>query len=58
MDNSQQSDSYLDYTDYSVSGITAEAGLIIRAKSLSFNVGYSTLNFSYSNIVFGLGYNF
>jgi len=58
MDNSLQSDSYLDYTDYSVSGIAAEAGVIIRAKKLSFNVGYSTLNFSYSNIVFGLGFNF
>jgi hypothetical protein len=58
MDNSLQGDSYLDYTDYSVSGITAEAGIIIRAKMLSFNVGYSTLNFSYSNIVFGIGLNF
>jgi hypothetical protein len=58
MDNSLQGDSYLDYTDYSVSGITAEAGIIIRAKMLSFNVGYSTLNFSYSNIVFGVGLNF
>ena len=58
MDNSLQSDSYLDYTDYSVSGVAAEAGAILRAKTLSFNVGYSTLNFSYSNIVFGLGINF
>jgi len=58
MDNSLQSDSYLNYTDYSVSGLTAEAGVIIKAKILSFNLGYSTLNFEYSNIVFGLGLNF
>ena len=58
MDNSLQSDSYLDYTDYSVSGLTAEAGMIIKAKMLSFNVGYSSLNFEYSNIVFGVGLNF
>lgn len=58
MDNSLQSDSYLDYTDYSVSGLTAEAGIILKAKMLSFNVGYSTLNFEYSNIVFGVGFNF
>lgn len=58
MDNSLQSDSYLDYTDYSVSGFTAEAGVIIKAKMLSFNIGYSTLNFEYSNVVFGIGLNF
>lgn len=56
--NDLQSDSYINYTDYSASGIAAEGGVIIRAKSLSFNVGYSTLNFSYSNIVFGVGFNF
>ena len=56
--NDLQSDSYIDYIDYSASGIAAEGGVIIRAKSLSFNVGYSTLNFSYSNIVFGVGLNF
>jgi len=58
MDNSLQGDSYLDYSDYSVSGLTAEAGIIIKAKMLSFNVGYSNLNFKYSNIVFGVGLNF
>jgi hypothetical protein len=58
MDNSLQTNSYLEYTDYSVSGLTAEAGIILRAKMLSFNVGYSNLNFEYSNIVFGIGLNF
>lgn len=53
-----QSDSYLDYTDYSASGIAAEAGFIVKAKMVSFNLGMSTLNFSYSNIVFGIGLNF
>ena len=58
MDNSLKDESYLDYTDYSVSGIAAEAGIIVRAKSFSFNIGYSALDFSYSNIVFGIGLNF
>jgi hypothetical protein len=58
MTNEQVGDSYLNYKDYSVSGITAEAGFIVRAKAISFNVGYSTLNFEYSNIVFGIGFNF
>jgi len=56
--NTIESNSYLDYTDYSASGFAAEAGFIVRAKAVSFNVGYSTLNFSYSNIVFGIGLNF
>jgi hypothetical protein len=58
MDNSLQSDSYIDYTDYSVNGISVEGGFIFRANMVSFNVGYSTLNFGYSNIVFGVGINF
>ena len=56
--NDVESDSYLDYTDYSALGFAAEAGLIVRTKALSFNLGMSTLNFSYANIVFGIGLNF
>lgn len=56
--NNLQSNSYINYNDYSASGFAAEAGLIVRAKALSFNLGMSTLNFSYSNIVFGIGVNF
>ena len=56
--NSVESDSYLNYTDYSASGFAVEAGFIVRAKALSFNLGMSTLNFSYLNIVFGIGLNF
>jgi hypothetical protein len=56
--NNIESDSYLNYTDYSASGFAAEAGFIVRVKTVSFNLGMSTLNFSYSNIVFGIGLNF
>jgi len=58
MTNELESNSYLNYVDYSESGVAAELGLIIKASMISFNVGYSTLNFSYSNIVFGIGVNF
>ena len=56
--NDIESNSYLNYTDYSTTGIAAEAGFILKAKAVSFNLGMSTLNFSYSNIVFGIGLNF
>lgn len=58
MDNSLQSDSYLDYTDYSANGLSLEGGFIFKVNKVSFNLGYSTLNFGYSNIVFGIGLNF
>lgn len=56
--NNLISDSYINYKDYSVSGIAAEAGLVVRVKKVSFNLGYSTLNFLYSNLVYGIGINF
>ena len=56
--NTIATDSYLNYTDFSASGLAAEAGFIVRAKMVSFNLGMSTLNFKYSNIVFGVGVNF
>lgn len=56
--NDIESDSYLNYTDVSASGFAAEAGFIVKAKAVSFNLGMSSLNFSYANIVFGIGLNF
>jgi len=56
--NNIKSDSYLNYSDYSATGIAAEVGFILRANAVSFNLGMSTLNFSYANIVFGIGLNF
>ena len=56
--NNLESDSYLNYTDYSALGFAAEAGFIVKAKMVSLNLGMSTLNFSYANIVFGIGLNF
>jgi hypothetical protein len=50
-------ESYVNYQGHSSSGVVAEAGLIIKAKSLSFSAGYSTLAFTYSGIVFSIGFN-
>lgn len=55
--NNIESKSYVEYSEYTKSGIDAEIGLIFRAHAVSFSIGCSTLKFNCSNIVFGIGVN-
>lgn len=54
----EQGDAYVDYEEYSVSGVEAEAGLIIRMNIIALNIGVKTLQFSDVGLTAGLGFNF
>lgn len=44
--------------DYSYQGIELEIGTTYRVKNFIISTGISTVNFQYTNWLFGLGYNF
>lgn len=45
-------------TDYSVTGVSAEGGLIIRMGMFDISAGYNTIGFKYSSIEAGIGFLF
>jgi len=52
------SNEYVLNPEYSYSGFESEIGLIIRMKKILITAGYTNVAFKYSNLTFGLGFNF
>jgi len=57
-DDQQTGDAYVKDNNYSISGIETEAGFIIRANKLLFNIGVSALKFKFYSVSLGMGVNF
>ena len=57
-DDTKVDEAYVKNPDYSYSGLEAETGFIFRMNSFLLSVGATSVNFKYTNVTIGLGFNF